>query len=258
MTRILKQFITGSVILVATGMLYGCGTTAVPGGGQAVVQPIVQPSGTINNNKLPKTSKPGSTGTTKTPSTTGTGTGSDAGTGTSPNKNGNVSGSTGANQAPPSGHAKPPSASSGISLARTAVGQTGATSQFVAVLQSIKTVLLPTGWTMSTNSLGDGSLTVRLVNPKDQSQEIVEMVENQSRDIVGCYSQLPQGAGSYVAPQRIVRFTLSNPSHPYPDNGIVANLPTGGSIRVDVFLPSSEHSTINDILNSFTGTGSTT
>jgi hypothetical protein len=48
-------------------------------------------------------------------------------------------------------------------------------------------------------------------------------------------------------------FQLKNPSNPYPDRGLLANIADRQSLRVDVYLPAADAAVALRILDSFAG-----
>lgn len=267
----------------AVGLLAGCGT-AVAGGGQPVPQPITaQSSGNGNTgtnsgtqsttpttggtgggaSSTPSTSTGNggaqqSKGTNTQPSTTGSGmTGSATGTGTATGTSAaKGSGTKSATQAPGSDNAKSNkpvtiAVGSTIALTATPVTSTGAGGQFVPVSSSVTSVLLPAHWTVQTTQDGSEGTTIRMTNPKDSTQSIVELIQTSARDLNSFYNGQATGAVHWIVPQQIAAYTFVNPENPNPDRGIMANLSTGGSLRLDVYLPKSEGATAQAIINSF-------
>lgn len=138
-------------------------------------------------------------------------------------------------------------------LAPAAVSVTGTSSTFVPLSSTQKTVLLPIGWTLSSSSLGGGATQIKLVNPKDGSQMVSEVVRPSSMNLQGFYAARSPGTATWMIKGQAIEFGLNNPNLPYLDRGIVANTSGGGSIRVDVYLPQSEKLVARQILDSFAG-----
>ncbi|MCY0876685.1 MAG: hypothetical protein OWT28_10530 [Firmicutes bacterium] len=258
--------------IASLSLLAGCGSQ-VAGGGQPVPQPITAQSAG-NGNTTPSAGTDGSStpitgtsgqGATTAPSGTEQGGQPKATTGSSAN----TASTPGTSKHSPQGTTKstPSTSPSGTNqgkvpvtvdvqgatdLTATAVsGASEAGGGFVPASSSVSTVLLPAHWIMQTTQDGGEGTTIRLTNPKDSSQSIVELVQNSARDLVSFYNGQAIGTVHWVIPQQIVGYTLMNPQNPNPDKGIVANLSTGGSIRLDVYLPQSQAAVTEQIINSF-------
>lgn len=121
---------------------------------------------------------------------------------------------------------------------------------FVAAGTSVTTVMIPKGWSATGLAAPAGATFVRASNPGDSNQQVVEDIKSTAWDLQGFFSRLPSGAGQYLVPGQVVRYTIVNPNNPYPDEGIIANT-SSGSIRVDVYLPKAERATADAILQSF-------
>lgn len=257
-------------LLASLGFVTACGNQ-VAGGGLPTPQPITTQPGNNLNNSTPASSQTG-TGGGQSNSGGGTGTGSSSkgstssGSGKSTTaststtgKSGATSGSTGTTatgttQTGKTQTNKPVTVQvQGIlpALVSTPVASSGADNGFVAVSSSIQSVLLPAGWTLSNYANGADGMTVRLTNPKDSSQTIVEDIQTSSRDIEGFYSGQAAGQVQWLIPKQVVQFTFQNPNNPNPDVGIIGNISSGGSIRLDLYLPSSEKGLETQIIHSF-------
>ena len=198
----------------------GCGQS-VAGGGTPTKQPVSQTNPPSSSN-----------GGTKQPSTTkSSGTGKSAG--------GQQTGKTVIVKVTAS------------PLTLSPVSQGSSTSSFVPVSSSVKSILAPSGWQMQSNSVSSQATIVRMMSPTDPSQVINEVVQSSQRDLQGFYSQMPAGSAKWWTPGSVVRFTLKNPNSPYLDQGIAANLAGGGSIRVDIYMPSAQAAEASQILHSF-------
>jgi hypothetical protein len=106
---------------------------------------------------------------------------------------------------------------------------------------------------MQTSSYASSGTTIKWINPKDPSQYVSESIQPFTRNLSDFYAA-QSGAASWLVPNQVVEFHLSNPNNPNPDVGIMANNSSGGSIRLDVYLPSSQKDTVQKIINSFVGT----
>ncbi len=229
MTKRVKR---ASLLLVALSSiaLSGCGTSN--SGGGPVSQPIpqtksasVQSSGTsTTGSNAPSTSKSSTTGKTST---------------------NNPKGSTAQ------------TSTTALALSSVSVSETGTGNTFVPVSSAVTSILLPSGWQLQTNSLGSGGTSLKLVNPSDPSDMISEVVMPSDRNLQSFYNSQSAGTAHWIVPNQILSYTQSNPVNPYQDRGIMANLSSGGSIRVDVYLPASDQSSAKQILNSFVGRSST-
>lgn len=246
-------------LLISLGLLTGCGNQ-VAGGGQPAPQPITtQTGGNLNTNPASN----GQGGASGGGNATGSGhpSGGKSGTGKATGKptiggkkpNSGASGSTKQTSTGKTNQVTIPVQGISLNLLSTAVSQTGDGGSFVPVSTSIQQVLLPSGWSKQTQTNGSEGTTIRLINPQDNTQSIVEVVQTSARDIEGFYAGQSSGAVTWVVPKQIVEFTLQNPSNPNPDRGLLANVSTGGSIRLDIFLPASEDSVAQKIMDSFLG-----
>ena len=140
-----------------------------------------------------------------------------------------------------------------IKLSSVSVGVTGTNDVFVPVSQSVKTILLPSGWTLQSTSLGSGGTSLKLVNSADPSEMVSEVIMSSNRDLQSFYSAQPTNSVRWLVTNQVVRFTVANPSNPYLQQGILANISSGGSIGVNVYLPAADLATANRILDSFVG-----
>lgn len=276
------RIIGGLALLCGLGLLTGCGTQ-VAGGGQPSPQPITSQTGNNLNTSTTGTSSssgstsPSSTGKdttsgtkgassssgTPSASTAGSKSGSTSASGsTATGKGTSAAGGSKAGSGSGAGTSGPSSTSHTVTvhvegaspLVATPVSSGNGNGGFVAVPPSAATVLVPAGWTLTDSASGGSGSTVRLTNPKDAAQSIVEDIQPSSRDLEGFYQGQSAGQVQWLIPQQVVQFALQNPSNPNPDLGILANLSTGGSIRVDVYLPASDKSMALQILHSFAGT----
>jgi len=225
-------------LLISFGLLTGCGNQ-VSNGGQPAPQPITtQTGGNLNTN----------------PASNGQGGGSGvAGATGNGHPSGGTSGSTKPTSTGKTNHVTIPVQGIPLTLQSHEVSQTGDGGSFVPVSTSIQQVLLPSGWSKQTQTNGSEGTTIRLINPQDSTQSIVEVVQTSARDIEGFYAGQSSGAVTWVVPKQIVEFTLQNPSNPNPDRGLLANVSSGGSIRLDIFLPASEDAVAQKIMDSFLG-----
>ncbi|MHB1628658.1 MAG: hypothetical protein ACYCVB_09875 [Bacilli bacterium] len=249
--------------LLASVAVVGCGTQAANSSGP-VSQPIqsspksqaTPSSHTVARHKQGSAATPGQQ-TSKTSTTgkgqQGGGAPGQSGTGSSSNQNPHTTGSNGASGA---GAVKKQSVTinvGSIALSPVSVGVTGANDVFVPVSQNIKTILLPTGWTLQSASLGSGGTSLKLVNSADPSEMVSEVIMSSQRNLQAFYSAQPANSVSWLVANQVVRFTVSNPNNPYLQQGIQANISSGGSIGVNVYLPASQLATANRILDSFVG-----
>jgi len=140
-----------------------------------------------------------------------------------------------------------------IKLSPVSVGVTGTNDVFVPVSQSVKTILLPSGWTLQSTSLGSGGTSLKLVNSADPSEMVSEVIMSSNRDLQSFYSAQPTNSVRWLVTNQVVRFTVANPSNPYLQQGILANISSGGSIGVNVYLPAADLASANRILDSFVG-----
>ncbi len=242
--RVRTQYIIIGGVLLSALLLAGCETNTTSGSGP-VSQPITQPTTSNNNNQNNNQS-----GQTK-PSTKGQqGSATNNHTGKGKNGKGSTSGnsSTSSTSVPTQ-----VGSSSGPSLVSIPVSATGTGSTFVPVAQSVTSVQLPSGWSMQTSSYASSGTTIKWINPKDPSQYVSESIQPFTRNLSDFYAA-QSGAASWLVPNQVVEFHLSNPNNPNPDVGIMANNSSGGSIRLDVYLPSSQKDTVQKIINSFVGT----
>ena len=222
-------------LVVVGAVATGCGQS-VAGGGTPTKQPVSQTT---------PPSSPSANGGTNHPSTTkSSGTGKSGG--------GAVTG-TGGQQTGKGVTVKVTSSP----LVLSPVSQGSSASSFVPVSGSVQSILVPSGWQMQSNSVSSQATIVRMMSPTDPSQVINEVVQSSQRDLQGFYSQMPAGAAKWWTPGSVVRFTLQNPNSPYLDQGIAANLAGGGSIRVDIYLPSAQAAEASQILHSFVTQAST-
>lgn len=136
-------------------------------------------------------------------------------------------------------------------LILTPVSQGSSTSSFVPVTSTVQSILVPIGWKMQSDAVGSQATIIRMMSPTDPSQVVNEVVQSSQRDLQGFYSQMAAGSAKWWTPGTVVRFTLKNPNSPYLDQGIAANLQGGGSIRVDIYLPSAQAAEASQILHSF-------
>ncbi|PWI58923.1 hypothetical protein [Sulfoacidibacillus thermotolerans] len=214
-------------VTVTTVLLTGCGTSS--GGGGPVSQPLSDSQTTVTTTAASSNSASSASSTSKSPgSTTSKGTNS-----------------TGAST-PTQGTGTPV-------LTAVKVNETGTGNTFVPVSASVSSILLPSGWQLQTASLGSGGTSLKLVNPADSSQMISEVVMPSDRNLQSFYNSQSSSTVHWIVPGQILSYTQSNPDNPYSDRGIMANLSSGGSIRVDVYLPSAEQKAAEQILNSFVG-----
>ncbi len=227
-------------VLLSSFVFAGCGNTTTSGSGP-VTQPIQQQPTTKDNQH--HQGQPGKSNTSTSKSATGsTGgnnakTGSTPSTGTTPTKTvtihvGNAQGST---------------------LSSVPVKVNGTGDAFVPVSHSVTAVQLPVGWTLQSNTYASTGTTIKWINPKDPSQYISESVQPFTRSLSNFYAA-QSGLASWLIPNQVVEYTLSNPNNPNPDIGIMANNSNGGSIRLDVYLPTNEKNISQQIINSFVGT----
>lgn len=143
------------------------------------------------------------------------------------------------------------SSTSGTTLTTMQVGA-GSSNPFVPVSSQISDIYVPANWVLHTDSLGEGGNIYRLINSAQPAEHLVEVVQSSARDLAGFMSQISQGANAhYVIPQQVIEYAIPNPNLPYEDRGIVANLSNGGSIRLDVYLPSNEQAVAKKIIASF-------
>jgi hypothetical protein len=253
----------GLLLAVAAGSfaLYGCGTSSA-GGGAPVPQPVTQPSpqtggnggtGNPSGQKQPP-AKQGEQATGQ--STQGSSTANSGGT--QPNSGGSTQPAGGSTQSAGQSKGTGGGQNSGstqtvtITVNQGALTSAPASSQsgggnFVPATGSVTSVLIPKGWKQTEV----GSDILRLINPADQSQVITEDVSSSPRDLQGFYANLSPGSASWWVRNQVVRFTIQNPNSPYLDQGIAANTASGGSIRVDVYLPAAESGMADQILRSF-------
>lgn len=249
--------------LLASVAVVGCGTQSANSSGP-VSQPIqsspksqaTPSSHTVVKHKQGSAATPGQQ-TSKTPKTStgqqGGGASAQGGAGSSSSQSPHTTGSNGASGA---GAVKKQSVTinvGSIALSPVSVGVTGANDVFVPVSQSIKTILLPTGWTLQSTSLGSGGTSLKLVNSADPSEMVSEVIMSSQRNLQAFYSAQPANSVSWLVANQVVRFTVSNPNNPYLQQGIQANISSGGSIGVNVYLPASQLATANRILDSFVG-----
>ncbi|WP_153005101.1 hypothetical protein [Ferroacidibacillus organovorans] len=255
----LKSLVPWFVIGATVVTLTGCGSQNAVGGGLPSPQPLpsstthsttpstgtTSPQGgtpSTGSTSPSSTTTPGSTSGTVTSGTTATGqpsgstvTGASGSSVTGTSVTGSVTGST----------------TSGTTLTTMQVG-TGSSNPFVPVSSQISDIYVPANWVLHTDSLGDGGNIYRLINPAQPAENLVEVVQSSARDLAGFMGQISQGGHAYyVIPQQAIEYTIPNPNLPYEDRGIVANLSNGGSIRLDVYLPSSEKAVAQKIIESF-------
>ncbi len=140
----------------------------------------------------------------------------------------------------------------GTNLISVPVSTNGTSNGFVPVAQSVTSVKLPVGWTMQSNSYASSGTTVKWINLKDPSQYVSESIQTFTRDL-GQFYTAQSGSAKWLVPNQVVQFELTNPNNPNPDMGVVANISSGGSIRLDVYLPASEHAVAQQVIDSFVG-----
>lgn len=227
MSRNIKK-LSFLVIALSSIALSGCGTSG--GGSGPVSQPIAQPS-SVGSSSQPA-SNSAKTTTSKTTSKT---------TVTNKTKKSNTATTSSV------------TTTTSLALSPVTVSETGTGSSFVPVSSTISSILLPAGWQMQTMSLGSGGTSIKLTNPTDSAQMISEVIMPSDRNLQSFYNAQSTGTVHWIVPNQILSYTQSNPNNPYQDRGIEANLSSGGSVRVDVYLPSSEQSSATKILNSFIG-----
>lgn len=247
----------GLLLVTAAGsaLLYGCGQSGA-GGGVAVPQPVTQSS--------PQTGGKGGTGRpsgqTQPPRKQGGQTTGQSAQGSSNQTGGGAPPSSGSTQptgqgaGTSSGQSKNGGSTQTVTITVDQGALTGAPassqaggSNFVPATDAVTSVLIPKGWQQT--EVGTG--IVRLINPADKAQVITEDVSSSPRDLQGFYANLAPGSASWWVQNQVVRFTIQNPNSPYLDQGIAANTASGGSIRVDVYLPASESGMADQILRSF-------
>lgn len=261
----IKQAIGLVAVLGSIGLLAGCGTQ-VAGGGVPAPQPITpQSAGNGNTNGTgttqPATSQSGGK-TTDTATKTGQGTaggqaktaGSKSAATGSSTGNTSPSGTTGTTTTGQNAKNNKPvtvAVQGSTQLVATTVSDNGSGGTFIPVSSSITTVLLPANWTLETMQDGSEGTTIRLTNPKDSTQSIVELVQTSARNLTSFYNGQSAGAVHWIVPQQVAGYTFTNPQNPNPDRGIMANLSSGGSIRLDIYLPEAQKATAQQIINSF-------
>jgi hypothetical protein len=140
----------------------------------------------------------------------------------------------------------------GLPLVATAASASPASGTWVGATSSVSSVLLPKGWTLHSSS-ANGSTYLRLNDPADPNAYVVEAITPFTRDLKGFYATFPAGAASYAIAGKAILFQLKNPSNPYPDRGLLANIADGQSLRVDVYLPAADAAVALRILDSFAG-----
>ncbi len=242
--QVRTQYIIIGGVLLSALLLAGCGVNSTSGSGP-VTQPITQPTTTTTNNHH----NTGKTGKNQPSSKGQQGSTSNNNTGSGNSSKGNASGSQ---TKPPSSSTSSIGGSGGVSLTSIPVSASGTGSTFVPVSQSVTSVQLPSGWSMQTSSYASTGTTVKWINPKDPTQYVSESIQPFARNLSDFYAA-QSGAASWLVQNQVVEFHLTNPNNPNPDVGIMANNSSGGSIRVDVYLPSSQKNTAQNIINSFVG-----
>ena len=265
-----KLYYTASmVVLIATSViLFGCGTQSSTGGGVPAPQPITQPS---TSSTGPSSGSPSSTPTAKQGKVANSGTGngnlnSSSGSGShlTGSKQGTSSGTTrvGNSQGGASGSSAPTStAISGFVLTTVSVARDGTSSSFVPLSSAVTSIWIPSGWTMQAVTSTPNGTVISMHDPSDSSQLLREVVQTSKRDLQGFYDNMntvQPNAAQWIVQGQSLQFTQDNPSFLYRDRGIVANNSTGGSIRVDLYVPNSDASAADKILYSFLGASSTT
>ena len=239
------------VVIALSFTLFGCGTSSSgsSSGGTPVAQPIVQNSGS---------------GTSSGNSSSGSGTSTTSSSSSSTKPSGTSSSTSGKSKSATSSSSKSSSTSSSVSASAssiTLIARQVSTSQppasFIAISPSIQTVQVPSGWVLdSVTSLTDGTV-VSMSNPADASQILRETIQTTSRDLTGFYNNVntvQANSASWIVQGKSAYFSISNPNSSYQDRGIVANMPSGGSIRVDLYVPDALKAFAKTILYSFVGT----
>lgn len=240
MRRLTRTWLLGGALLTAL-ILSGCGANS-PSGNGAVSQPQISPS-TGNNTPTSSMGQPGDNSlpadaNAQSPSTSTQNPGSSQ---SQPANTKTITIHVGGNE--------------GLTLVPVSVNVNGTGTSFVPVSRSVQAVLLPSGWQLQSNSYGSTGTTMKWINTKDSSQYISEVIQSFSRNLNQFYAS--QGrAASWLVPNQVVEFRLTNPNNPNPDIGLIANTSNGGSIRLDVYLPSDESSQAIQIVKSFVGSKS--
>lgn len=239
--------------LAASVTVVGCGTQS--GNSGPVPQPITQPKPHPKPHTVTKNGTGQQTQTSTDKGQQGSGPVTKGKTGSNNTASPNTTGSNGKSGSTPSTPQKQSVTINvgSIVLSPVSVGVTGTNDVFVPVSQNVKTILLPTDWTLQSTSLGSGGTSLKLVNSADPSDMVSEVIMPSDRNLQAFYSAQPSNSVRWLVTNQVVRFTVSNPNNPYLQQGILANISSGGSIGVNVYLPASELATANKILDSFVG-----
>ena len=224
-------------VLLSTLVFTGCGNTSTSNSGP-VTQPIQQPTTTSKQTQHHQSTGAGSGNTTtgheKSNSQSTAKSGQNAKSGSTPSQT--VTINVGPGQGTP--------------LTTVPVHATGTGVSFVPVSQSVTAVQLPQGWTMQSNSYASSGTTIKWIDPNDPSQYISESIQPFTRNLSNFYAA-QTGAVRWLVPNQVVEFHLVNPNNPNPDIGIVSNKSSGGSIRLDVYLPAAQKNEVQAIIHSF-------
>ncbi len=265
-----KIYYSSSLLVLVTlsALLFGCGTQSSTGGGIPVAQPITPAATTPSVTPVtpPAASKPATTSVTPSASSSSTSSvskGQAKGTGTSsgiPSKStpSTQKGSTSAIGSSPK--ATSTVTVSGMTLTKLSVQRDGSSPSFIPSSIAVNFVWVPSGWAMQGLTSTPSGTVVSMRDPTDTSQVLREVVQSDKRDIQGFYDNMnavQANAAKWVVQGQSLIFTQANPSFPYEDRGLVANLATGGSIRVDLYVPDSFSSAADQILYSFLGASAT-
>ncbi len=239
--------------LAAAVTVVGCGTQS--GNSGPVPQPITQPKPHPKPHTVTKTGTGQQTQTSTDKGQQGSGSPTKGSSGNNTTASPNTTGSNDKSGSTPSTPQKQSVTINvgSIVLSPVSVGVTGTNDVFVPVSQNVKTILLPTGWTLQSTSLGSGGTSLKLVSSADPSEMVSEVIMPSERNLQDFYSAQPSNSVRWLVTNQVVRFTVSNPNNPYLQQGILANISSGGSIGVNVYLPASELATANKILDSFVG-----
>ncbi len=261
-----KIYYSSSLLALVTlsALLFGCGTQSSTGGGIPVAQPITSattsPSVSSSSSTSPSTSKSATATATVQPSSSSTvpaSVGQTKGTGTSSSSPAKSTPSTQKGSTTGLAPKVPSTATvSGMTLVKLSVQRDGSRTGFVPSSTTVDFVWVPSGWVMQAITSTPSGTVVSMRDARDTSQVLREVIQTDKRDIQGFYDNMnavQANAAEWVVQGQSLIFTQANPSFPYEDRGVVANLATGGSIRVDLYVPDSFSGAADKVLYSFLG-----